>query len=352
MSGTHQRPAVANGLSPMSETVRFAFPAIIGDIGGTNARFAVVPDAQSAVIRFPDAHTAADATIDDAIERALAGTGIRPRSALIAIAGPITGDKVPLTNVDWVVEPKRLISRFDLASVVMLNDFEALSLSLPDLGPGDVDPIGGGTAQPTGARVVVGPGTGLGAGALIHAGGTWVPVPGEGGHIDFGPMSERDAAIWPHLDNPLSRVSGETILCGPGLVRLYAAIAATDGVPARFATPAEITGAALAGSDPVAVEAVSLFAAYLGRLAGDLALVFVPRGGVYLGGGLSARIAKVLHSGGFRAAFIDKPPHNRLMDSLATAIITKGDAALAGIAAFVRAPSRFGVELSGRHWQG
>jgi glucokinase len=325
-------------------------PALIGDIGGTNARFALI-DRSGPIMRFPDERTANHATIDDAIDRVLRSAELRPRSALLALAGPIAGDAVQLTNCDWVVQPKRLIARFGLADAILLNDFEALSLSLADLGPADLDQVGGGAALPERARLVVGPGTGLGAGALIHARGSWIAIPGEGGHIDLGPVSARDMAIWPHIERR-GRVSAETLLCGPGLVRLYRAVAATNDASADLATPADVVAAGLAGSDPIAAEAIHLFATYLGRFAGDLALVFVALGGVYLAGGISGRIAPALKTGAFREAFLDKHPHRGLLERISTAIITKPDAALAGIAAFARAPARFGVELAGRRWQG
>ena len=149
-----------------------------------------------------------------------------------------------------------------------------------------------------GARVVLGPGTGLGAGALIPARGMWVPVPGEGGHIDLSPVSERDFAIWPNVERTGGRIGAETLLCGSGMVRLYRAVCASDGVQPEFATPKEVTEAGLSGASQQAAETLSLFATHLGRVAGNLALVFMPTGGVFLAGGISAKIAPVLKSGG------------------------------------------------------
>jgi glucokinase len=326
-------------------------PALIGDIGGTNARFALIDGAGPGMMRFADEHTGNYASIGDAIDLVLGKADRAPRSALLALAGPIAGDAVQLTNSGWNVVPKELIARFGLAEVILLNDFEALSLSLADIGPGDVDKIGGGGVAPERARIVLGPGTGLGAGALIHASGTWIPIPGEGGHIDLGPVTPRDMAIWPHIEWSAGRLSAEALLCGPGLVRLYRAIAATNGTAARLATPADVAAAGLAGSDAGAAEAVHLFATYLGRFASNLALVFVALGGVYLAGGISGRIAPALKTGAFREAFVDKYPHRGLLERMSTGIITKADAALAGIAAFARNPSRFGVELAGRRWR-
>jgi glucokinase len=205
---------------------------------------------------------------------------------------------------------------------------------------------------PTGARVVIGPGTGLGAGALVRMRDIWVPVPGEGGHIGLGPVTARDLEVWPHVERHGPRVTAETILCGAGMVRLYQAVCASDGVPAKLDTPAAVTAAGLAGNDGQAAETLALFAEHLGRAAGDVALVFLAYGGVYLAGGITSRIAPVLKQGRFRAAFLDKWPHERLMDRMATAIIVKEDAALAGIGAFARNPARFGVELDGRRWRG
>lgn len=328
-----------------------AFPALIGDIGGTNARFALIGAADTEVIHLPIVHTASHESIDDAIHAAvIEQTDVRPRSAILALAGPIAGDRVQLTNSHWVVEPRRLIARFGLAEAILLNDFEALSLCLPGLGPADVDPVGGGEAVPLGTCVVVGPGTGLGAGALVRAAGLWIPIPGEGGHIDLAPVDDADMALWPHLERQDGRIAGETLLCGSGLVRLYRGVAARDGVPAAYHDPAEITAAGLAGTDPRAAETLERFAVHLGRLAGNLALIFGAKGGVYLAGGISARIAATLKAGGFREAFVDKYPHRHLLERVPTAIITRDLPALAGIAEFARHPGEFGMELGGRRW--
>ncbi|HET7715616.1 MAG TPA: glucokinase [Bauldia sp.] len=332
--------------------VSIRFPVLIGDIGGTNARFALIADPDADWERLPDIRTADHATVEDAIaDVVLAQTSLRPKTAILALAGPIAGEAVSLTNCPWMFEPRKLIPRFGLSAMILLNDFEALSLCLPGLRPGDVDPIGGGRSAPERPRVVVGPGTGLGAGALIHARGAWIPVPGEGGHIDLGPVTERDFALWPHFEKSFGRFSAETLLCGPGLMRIYQGIAGFERRPAPFSTPAEVTAAGLAGNDPTSVEALDFFVTHLGRLAGNLALVFVATGGVYLAGGISAKIAPALKSGAFREAFVAKDPHRHIMEEMVTAIVVKPDPALSGIADFARHPDRFGVELGGKLWQ-
>lgn len=327
------------------------FPVLVADIGGTNARFAILPDADAAPMEFPTVGTADFATLDAAIRGAILDrTAIRPASAVLAVAAPVDGDEIPLTNCDWVVRPRRMLETLGLEQVLVLNDFEAQALAVAALGPEDMERIGGGEAEARAGRVVLGPGTGLGVAGLVHCRGVWIPVPGEGGHVDIGPRSARDRAVFPHIETIGGRVSAEQILCGRGLVNLYRAVAAADGLAPRLTTPAEITAAALATSDPVAVEALDMFVTCLGRLAGDLALIFMSRGGVFLTGGIAQKIVPALKSGRFRAAFEDKAPHGAVLKAMPVHVITHPLAALAGLAAYAREPARFGVETAGRRW--
>ena len=328
------------------------FPILIGDIGGTNARFAILLDSYAEPKQFPIVQTADFATIDDAIQTAILDrTSVQPRSAVLAVAGPVDGDEIELTNCPWVVRPRAMIENLGLRDVVVLNDFEAQALAVVALGEEHMEKIGPGTPEPTAGRVVLGPGTGLGVAGLIHACNRWIPVPGEGGHMDIGPRTPRDFQVFPHLEPIEGRISGEQLLCGRGLVNIYRAVAKADGAAPRFTTPAEITGAALKKSDRIAEEALSIFVTCLGRTAGDLALVFMSRGGVYLTGGIAQKIVPALQTGEFRAAFEDKAPHKELMRDMPVYVITHPLAALAGLAAYARTPVRFGVETSGRRWK-
>ncbi len=328
------------------------FPILIGDVGGTNARFAGVADARSEMGEPQVVQTAAFATIDDAIRAAvLDRLDIRPRSAVIAVAGPVDGDAIALTNCPWVVRPKAMFGTVGLADIVILNDFEAQALAVVALGGEHLEQIGGQAPLANAGRVVLGPGTGLGVAGLIHSRGIWIPVPGEGGHMDIGPRSRRDFEIFPHLEPIEGRISGEQILCGRGLVNAYRAVAKADGITPRFTTPAEVTRAALEKTDAVAIEALEFFVACLGRTAGDLALVFKSRGGVFLTGGIAQKIVPALKTGNFRAAFEDKAPHSELMATIPAYVITDPLGALAGLAAYARAPELFGVETAGRRWR-
>jgi glucokinase len=328
------------------------FPVLVGDIGGTNARFAILPSREADAIEFPTVATADYPDIDVAIERAiLARTEIRPRSAVLAIAAPVTGDEIRLTNCPWTVRPRVMIERLGFAEVVILNDFEAQALAVVAIGPEHLEKIGGGEADPEASRVVLGPGTGLGVAGLVRAGAVWVPVPGEGGHVDMGPRTARDFAVFPHIERIEGRISGEQMLCGRGLVNLYRAVAAADEGPAELTSPAGITAAALAKTDPVAEEALDMFVTCLGRLAGDLALIFMSRGGVYLTGGIAQKIVPALRHPRFRAAFEDKAPHSALMRDLPVFVMTHPLAALAGLGAFARTPKAFHIRTTGRHWR-
>jgi glucokinase len=327
------------------------FPILIGDIGGTNARFAILPDADSPAIDFPIVHTHDFATIDDAIRSdVLARSPVKPRSIVVAVAGPVNGDDIPLTNAPWVIRPRGMFATTGVSEVVVLNDFEAQALAVVALGSEHMEKIGGAEPLPGAGRVVLGPGTGLGVAGLVRACERWIPIPGEGGHMDIGPRTPRDFDIFPHLERIDGRVSGEQILCGRGLVNAYRAVAAASGTTPRFTQPAEVTAAALAKGDAIAEEALAFFVTCLGRTAGDLALVFKSQGGVFLTGGIAQKIVPALKAPNFRAAFEDKAPHTHMMRAIPVYVITAPLAALAGLAAFARRPGDFGVETRGRRW--
>ncbi|WP_454853254.1 glucokinase [Rhizobium binxianense] len=335
-----------------TSTAPLPFPILIGDIGGTNARFSILTDAYAEPRQFPNVRTADFATIDEAIQQGvLDKTAVQPRAAILAVAGPIKGDEIPLTNCDWIVRPRTMIEGLGLEDVLIVNDFEAQALAIAALSDENRERIGETSGDMIASRVVLGPGTGLGVGGLVHAQQSWIPVPGEGGHVDLGPRSKRDYEIFPHIETIEGRISAEQILCGRGLVNLYRAICAAGGVEPVWTDPADITSHALQGSDKATVETVSLFATYLGRVAGDMALIFMARGGVYLSGGISQKIIPALKKPEFRAAFEDKAPHSALLRSIPTYVVTHPLAALAGLSSYARMPANFGVSTDGRRWQ-
>ncbi|MDR6816167.1 glucokinase [Neorhizobium sp. 2083] len=335
------------------KTDKLPFPILIGDIGGTNARFSILLDAYAEPKPFPNVRTADYPTIDDAIQKIVLDTSsVQPRSAILAIAGPIDGDEIDLTNCDWVVRPKGMIADLGFEDVLVVNDFEAQALAVAALSDEYREALGTSNEPHMASRVVLGPGTGLGVAGLVYARHMWFPVPGEGGHVDVGPRSERDFQIFPHLKRIEGRVSAEEILSGRGVVNIYQAVCTADGVQPAFSDPADITAHGLNGTNSQAVETLSLFATYLGRVAGDMALIFMARGGVYLAGGISQKIIPALKGPEFRAAFEDKAPHTELMGTIPTFVVTHPQAALAGLASFARTPSAYGISTDGRRWRG
>lgn len=333
-------------ISPKS----FAYPVLVADIGGTNARFALVDDAEAPTRMCGKTATADHPDISSAIRQVvLSEADPKPRTAIIAVAGPVTGDRIPLTNAAWVIEPLKMIADLGLEEVIVLNDFEAQALALPGYSGSDIEQVGGGAVRSESAKFVLGPGTGLGAAAMIYASNTWIPVPGEGGHVELGPVTSEDVAIWPHIERVGGRLGAEQILSGTGLPRLARGIAAYLKADRSFVTAADITTAA-EGNDPVAVKTLEVFARALGRVAGDFALTVLARGGVYLTGGVTPRITRFLTDGGFRAAFEAKAPHEVLMAKIPTFIVRHPDPALEGLASYARAPDAFAVDMQGRHW--
>lgn len=339
-------------MSKTLENDQLTFPILIGDIGGTNARFSILTDAYGEPKQFPNVHTADFETIDEAIQKGvLDKTSVQPRSAILAVAGPIKSDEIPLTNCTWVVRPKTMIADLGFIDVLVVNDFEAQALAVASLSEDNREPIGPLSQTTIASRVVLGPGTGLGVAGLIHAQHAWFPVPGEGGHVDIGPRSGRDFDIFPHLTPIEGRISAEQLLCGRGIVNIYRAVCTADGITPQWSDPADVTSHALAGTDPAAIETISLFSTYLGRLAGDLALIFMARGGVFLSGGISQKILPALKTSQFRLAFEDKAPHSALMRTIPTFVVTHPLAALSGLAAYARTPTNYGVATEGRRWR-
>ena len=204
-------------------------PALIADIGGTNSRFALLTEdgTLTDLLTFPIAE-GSDFTAAVA-ERVIPAFASRPRSAVLALAGMIGGERVKIVNGGWYVEPRRLLETIGLDDVVLINDFEALALALPAFQDDALVPIGNGGFAPDEAKLVIGPGTGLGIAALIPVGDRWLPVATEGGHMDFGPAHPREFEIWPFLSPTGARVQVETVLSGPGIENLYRAIATVEG---------------------------------------------------------------------------------------------------------------------------
>lgn len=328
------------------------FPVLIADLGGTHARFALVSDAHASEQGFAQVRTREHADVETAIQvGVLDQTSQIPRTAILAVAGPTLGDTFKLTNATWVIDPRRIIERLGFDCVIAINDFEAQALALPDLQPADYHVIGSLLPPRRGTKLVLGPGTGLGASTLVDSMGMWITVPGEGGHVAIPSENADDDRLFTHLaQGGQRRFGGEHLVSGLGLERLYHGLGAVDGKEAPLTSAADITAAALAG-DALAKQAVERFVVYLARIARELALAVMPSGGVFIAGGIPPKIMPFFDSSNFRAVFEAAYPHEDTLKSFATVVVTHERPALAGLGSFARTPTRFMVDVGERMWR-
>ena len=288
---------------------RSPYPRLVGDIGGTNARFGWIatPPAEGQEPDITDVHTlptADHASLADAARAYLARIDRgQPGSMAFGIANPITADRVQMTNHHWSFSISGLQAELGLQRLVVVNDFTALALALPSLRPNELRQLGGGTALPLGPIALLGAGTGLGVSGLLHTAAGWTALAGEGGHVTLAATDDREAAVLAALRTRHGHVSAERALSGMGLVNLYLAVCDITGTQAESLTPADVTGRALDGTDAACVEAVGHFCAFLGNVAGNLALTLGSLGGVYIGGGIVPRLGEFFDRSAFRARF-------------------------------------------------
>ena len=310
---------------------------LLADIGGTHARFALQHHGRRPY-RHRVLQTREFATLAAAIAAYLGEVDRKPRTAAIAVAAPITGDRVELTNAPWGFSVETLRRGLGFERLAMLNDFEALAWSLPALAGPSLRKIGRGRAVPRMPKAVLGPGTGLGVSCLVpvpgpNRAGTAVALATEGGHMTMAASGAREAEAIAILRAHFGHVSAERLLSGPGLANLYAALAELDGTPLDAPLFAgEIGRRARARSDPRAVEAASLFTGLCGQFAGDMALVYGARGGVYLGGGVIPRLGPAFDFSLFRRRFESKGRFSEWTKSVPTYLIRHPNPAMIGLA--------------------
>jgi glucokinase len=308
--------------------------ALLADIGGTNARFALVRGGEIGPIehvRVADYPTSADAIAGFLARHATGGVAT---AAIFGIAGPIESNRVVLTNSPWVFDAASLRRQFAFAAVHLLNDFEALAWSLPALGASDLVSLGSHTPVAGAPMVVVGPGTGFGASCLVPSSNSPVAVVTEAGHATLPATSEREERVIDHLRGRFGHVSIERALSGSGLKNLYDALNAIDGAGAPERDAASITQAALDGSCATSRAALDMFCAMLGMVCGNLALTFGARGGVYIAGGIVPRFVDHLAGSGFATCFASKGRFENYLRDIPVHIITRPDVSFVGLKAF------------------
>lgn len=310
------------------------YAGLVGDVGGTHARFALV-DAQGHV-RNPRTFQARDyGSLTDVIEEYLETTAgkRRPPRAVVAVAGPVLDGEIEFTNLDWVVSEGDLLAHFEFEAVKLINDFAAQALACPRLDDGDLRRMGPEVGR--GAYdcpvVVLGAGTGFGVAGVARSERGDVAIATEGGHAAFAPNDEVEVEVWRRLREKYGRVSVERLLSGAGLYDLYCALAEIEGRNAVLPDQTAVTAEGLAG-DPLAGATLDRFLGILGSVAGDLALSFGARGGVYVSGGIAPRMADRLATSPFRARFEDKGRLSDYVSAIPTFLVLHPYPAIIGAA--------------------
>ncbi len=306
---------------------------LLADIGGTNARFALQSDAGFddievlACADYPTLGEAMRAYLAKAAARGLAAHSVR--HAAIAIANPVEEDRVSMTNHHWSFSIEALRQEQGLDTLLVVNDFAALAMSLPHLAADGRQRIGGGIELPNRPIGLIGPGTGLGVSGVIPAGNRWIALAGEGGHVTFAPSTKEEVAILEALWTEFGHVSAERLLSGMGLELIHWALSGK-----RIDAPG-ITSAALDGSASDCVKTVETFCAVLGSVAGNVALTLGATGGMYIGGGIVPRLGKLFAQSAFRARFEDKGRLSPYLARIPTYLITEQYPALRGVSAML-----------------
>jgi glucokinase len=282
---------------------------LIADIGGTHARFALLErdEPREERVLSVDDYAGLVPAIEAYLAAVAADSGTRrPREAAVAIANPITGDAIRMTNHDWAFSAAETRRQLGLDRMIFVNDFTALAMAIRHLPAQELEQIGGGRGAPAAPIALLGPGTGLGVSGLIPAGDLWVPLQGEGGHTTLPPANEQEMDVIRILRKRYSHVSAERVLCGPGLVTLYEALCLIeDRVPEQL-TPPDVTRRALDGTCKVCRESLTMFCAMLGTVAGNVVLTLGALGGVFIGGGIVPQLGRFFAGSPFRDRFEDK----------------------------------------------
>jgi glucokinase len=310
---------------------------LLADIGGTSARFAVLDADRLGPIDC--AAVSGHPSIESAVAAFLDKQASPIAHAILGIAGPVAGGRCLTTNSRWIADGNKLRAAFGFASVDLVNDFETIARALPHLRADDVRPLTGGEAVAGEPMAVIGPGTGLGMAALLCDGSIPTLVATEGGHATLAGANPREDAVIAHLRGRFGHASAERALSGPGLENLYAAIAAIDQVAPAQRDAVEITRLALDRRCATSLAAVDMFCAMLGTVAGNLALTFRARGGIFIAGGIVPRLVDHLAQSEFRARFVAKGRFRDFLETIPTTIIVNPDVAFLGLAAIAHTTS-------------
>ena len=315
------------------------YPYIVADIGGTNARFALITGKSDSDFNIEHIHILAGAdfaSFSDVVQAYIdLLPGIQPRAACIAIAGPVSGDEFKMTNLDWSFSRKALQEQFGFSSLEIINDYTAVASAASRLTAENLIPIVKGSEVTLGNKVVLGPGTGLGVAGVVHTGSQWHPISCEAGHVNVAPSTVFEAELIKAAMSRFGHVSAETFLSGPGLVNLYSVVCDVNDIVASSMLPKDVSSQGLAGTNEQCVIALNAFCSFLGAFSGNLALTFGANGGVYLTGGILPRMLDFLHSSDFAVRFREKGIMSHYVESIPVHLINHPETAFAGAAAWL-----------------
>ena len=302
-----------------------AYPRLLGDIGGTNARFGWQALANGPIERVQVLPCAEHSSLLEAAQTYLRDQAMSaPPCAAFGIANPVTGDQVAMTNHHWKFSVTALREGLGVSRFLLLNDFTALALSLTQLPESSKVQVGGGNAAPNAAIGLIGPGTGLGVSGLFPVGyqNKWMPIAGEGGHVSLTASTQHEFAAIQQLQKRYGHVSAERVISGAGLVDLYHALCdLKEGHGREITTPADVLERAHEVPTSTANEALAMFCGFLGSVAGDLALTLGARGGIYIGGGIVPRMGEHFASSPFRERFEAKGRFKKYLQDVPTWVI-------------------------------
>ena len=306
---------------------------LLADIGGTNARFAL-EYAAGALTAMQTLACDAYPRFEDVLRAYLDGVGGGVRHAVIAIANPVAGDAIRMTNHHWAFSIAAAKRELCLDTLLLVNDFTALAMALPGLRADETTKVGGGQAQAGGVIGLVGAGTGLGVSALVPAGGDWVALQSEGGHVAFSPSDPNEVAVLEYCWRRFDHVSAERMVSGPGIALIREALAVSRDLPADLSLgTGDIVERALAGADALCRETLDCFCGMLGTVAANLAVTLGATGGAYIGGGVVPRLGDYFAGSPFRARFENKGRFSAFTAQIPTILITSSFPALGGAAA-------------------
>lgn len=314
-------------------------PILVADIGGTNARFALITAFNLQEKKFVIEHniifpSANFGSLEAAITHYLSQVShIQPRRACLAVAGPIKAGQVHLTNLGWHFSVEQVKAEFNLAQLEVINDFAAFAYAAPYLDPQQNIAVKAGQADTDANIAVMGPGTGFGAACLVRTSQSRAVLSCEGGHITLASVSELDTQLIIELRKLLPHVSVETVFSGPGIAHLYQAMAAVKGVDAKNLTAAQISELANSGECAICDATLNQFCDWIGSVAGDLALAFGALGGVYIGGGILPRMQARLLASRFVERFGAKGIMSQYVSQIPVTLVTQDNIPLIGAAA-------------------